>query len=601
MRCSLVYIAPFLIGYSLPMHVIAQSFELVQSFEFQSELRKVNGVSAADYDLDGDPDLFLVAEEIFDENDPLTWSRLLRNDDGLRFTDVTRESGLVNYQSSTNEGLVMGSKMGASWGDYNNDGYPDLFLSNYGLDELWRNEGNGKFTNVTDIAGIAGCQFCYSTTGLWWDFDIDGDLDLYVSDWIKENRLYRNDGDGSFAEITTEAGVGDNRNTFAALPIDVNHDGRLDLYLANDAQDNRLYLNNGRDQFTDETTRFGLQNEGNGMGMDICDYNNDGHFDIYVTNIFRFEPNPFFVNGGNGLFSNRSTALGIDDTGWGWGARFFDADHDLDEDLYVVNGHKSSFAQDDRNKFFENGQFGFNDLSEVLGVDNVAYAMGLEVFDYDGDGDFDMLVGNREAPSSLYRNTSIENRDGAANWIQIELEGTVSNRNAFGSTVKITCAGKEYFRYHTGMNLFGQSIKPVHFGLGNHQLVEKIEITWPDGVIETFTQVEANQVLRIRENADKNLVTAVDFDAQKQQSISIFPNPFNNAITIKIGNGRTVMGRFELINAAGQSMFKKSFAIDQAGTEFTIDGDLDLTPGLYLYSLSINGSTYTGRLMKTSN
>ena len=229
----------------------------------------------------------------------------------------------------------MGSKMGASWGDYNNDGYPDIFLTNFGLDELWRNDGNGKFINVTQSSGVQGCQFCYSTTGLWWDYDLDGDLDLFVCDWIRENRLYRNDGEGTFVDITMQSGLGDDRNSFSALPIDINYDGLVDLYVANDAQENGLFLNNGDGTFSDWARPYGLDNDGNGMGMDVCDYNNDGRFDIYVTNIFSFEPNAFFVNSGDGLFSNESISLGIDDTGWGWGVRFFDADHDLDEDLYL--------------------------------------------------------------------------------------------------------------------------------------------------------------------------------------------------------------------------------------------------------------------------
>ena len=329
-----------------------QSFEIVQDFEIQNDLRSVNGVSVADYDLDGDLDLFLVAATIFDENDPLTWSRLMRNDGEQGFSDVTSAAELINYEAMHNKGMVMGSKMGASWGDYNNDGYPDIFLTNFGLDELWRNDGNGKFTNVTKSSGVQGCQFCYSTTGLWWDYDLDGDLDLFVCDWIRENRFYRNDGDGTFADITMQSGLGDDRNSFSALPIDINYDGLVDLYVANDAQENGLFLNNGDGTFSDWARPYGLDNDGNGMGMDVCDYNNDGRFDIYVTNIFSFEPNVFFVNNGDGLFSNESISLGIDDTGWGWGVRFFDADHDLDEDLYAVNGYTSDVAKDDRNTFF---------------------------------------------------------------------------------------------------------------------------------------------------------------------------------------------------------------------------------------------------------
>ena len=574
-----------------------QSFEIVQDFEIQNDLRSVNGVSVADYDLDGDLDLFLVAATIFDENDPLTWSRLMRNDGEQGFSDVTLAAELINYEALHNKGMVMGSKMGASWGDYNNDGYPDIFLTNFGLDELWRNDGNGKFTNVTKSSGVQGCQFCYSTTGLWWDYDLDGDLDLFVCDWIRENRFYRNDGDGTFADITMQSGLGDDRNSFSALPIDINYDGLVDLYVANDAQENGLFLNNGDGTFSDWARPYGLDNDGNGMGMDVCDYNNDGRFDIYVTNIFSFEPNVFFVNNGDGLFSNESISLGIDDTGWGWGVRFFDADHDLDEDLYAVNGYTSDVAKDDRNTFFLNDEDGFKNLSAELGVDNINYGMGLEVFDYDGDGDFDMIVGNRDAPSSLYKNTSFESSNIANNWLQITLEGTVSNRNAFGSKIKITCGGRDYYRYYTGMNLFGQSIKSNHFGLSNHTVVDQVEVTWPDGSIEIFTNVEANQVIHIKENIDKKIINEI---AEKTiSSVEIFPNPFSDKLIVEFNKVDFSFFELKILDSSGREVFNKS--IKQGGKtnfELHFNDDANLSPGVYFYTLITDNTFNTGKIIQ---
>ena len=574
-----------------------QSFEIVQDFEIQNDLRSVNGVSVADYDLDGDLDLFLVAATIFDENDPLTWSRLMRNDGEQGFSDVTLEAELINYEALHNKGMVMGSKMGASWGDYNNDGYPDIFLTNFGLDELWRNDGNGKFTNVTQSSGVPGCQFCYSTTGLWWDYDLDGDLDLFVCDWIRENRLYRNDGEGTFADITMQTGLGDDRNSFSALPIDINYDGLVDLYVANDAQENGLFLNNGDGTFSDWARPYGLDNDGNGMGMDVCDYNNDGRFDIYVTNIFSFEPNAFFINNGDGLFSNESISLGIDDTGWGWGVRFFDADHDLDEDLYAVNGYTSDMAKDDRNTFFLNDEDGFKNLSAELGLDNINYGMGLEVFDYDGDGDFDMIVGNRDAPSSLYKNTNIESSNIANNWLQITLEGTVSNRNAFGSKIRITCEGEDYYRYYTGMNLFGQSIKSSHFGLSNHTVIDQVEVTWPDGSIEIFTNVEANQVIHIKENIDKKIINEIT--EKTISSVDIFPNPFTDKLIVEFNKVDFSFFELKILDSSGREVFNKS--IEKGGKtnfELHFNDDANLSPGVYFYTLITDNTFNTGKIIQ---
>ena len=574
-----------------------QSFEIVQNFEIQNELHNVNGVAVADYDLDGDLDLFLVAATIFDESDPLTWSRLMRNDGEQGYSDVTLAAELINYKALHNEGMVMGSKMGASWGDYNNDGYPDIFLTNFGLDELWRNDGNGKFTNVTQSSGVQGCQFCYSTTGLWWDYDLDGDLDLFVCDWIRENRLYRNDGEDTFVDITIQSGLGDDRNSFSALPIDINYDGLVDLYVANDAQENGLFLNNGDGTFSDWARLYGLDNDGNGMGMDVCDYNNDGRFDIYVTNIFSFEPNAFFVNNGDGLLSNESISLGIDDTGWGWGVRFFDADHDLDEDLYAVNGYTSHMAKDDRNTFFLNDEDGFKNLSAELGVDNINYGMGLEVFDYDGDGDFDMIVGNRDAPSSLYKNTNIESSNIANNWLQITLEGTVSNRNAFGSKIRITCDGEDYYRYYTGMNLFGQSIKSNHFGLSDYTMVDQVEVTWPEGSIEIFTNVRANQVLHIKENTDKKIINGTTEKAIS--SVDIFPNPFTDKLNIDLGKIDYNFCEFKIVNTAGQELFQRSFKNDGSKVlQIDFQDNVALNAGVYFYTLIIDGKTRMGKIIR---
>ena len=213
--------------------------------------------------------------------------------------------------------------MGASWGDYDNDGFPDMFISNYGMDELWHNEGDGTFKNVTEIAQVQGCAFCYSSNAVWWDYDLDGDLDLYVSDWLKENRFFRNDGEHQFSDISVLTGLNDRRHTFSSLPFDVDGDGLLDLYIINDIGENRFFWNRGKENFIEATSQVGLTNRGNGMGVDVCDYNNDGFFDIYVTNIFSYVPNPFFVNNGKSAFVDQAQELGIDDTGWGWGTRFF--------------------------------------------------------------------------------------------------------------------------------------------------------------------------------------------------------------------------------------------------------------------------------------
>ncbi|MDA0196073.1 MAG: FG-GAP-like repeat-containing protein [Bacteroidetes bacterium] len=596
----LPHLAVFLIMASGSLISYGQSFVNVNSFAEQSELINTNGVAVADYDLDGDLDIYMVAADELDANDSNTWSRLLRNDGDHGFTDVTLEANLINWQLKSTYGSV-GAKTGASWGDYDNDGFPDIFLSISGYDELWHNEGNGLFTNVSEVSGVKGCENCYSTNGLWWDYDLDGDLDLYVSDWNNRNRFYRNDGGGIFANVGPDLGLHDGGKTFTSIPIDVDSDGFKDLYVVNDGQENTLYQNDGQGGFKEVAAAYGLANKGNGMGADICDYNNDGNFDIYLTNIFAHEPNPFFVNQGNGVFANQSELLGIDNTGWGWGARFFDADHDLDEDLYVVNGFKAEIADGDRNMFFNNDGRVFKDIAPALGINDVQHAMGLEVFDYDSDGDFDILVANRNSHSRLYKNLTVEESGENANWIQIELEGSVSNRNAFGSTVSITCEGADYHRYFTGVNLFGQSIKPLHFGLGSHQFVDKITVTWPDGSLEFIENVEANQLVKLKEGSlRKKVVTGTEHSFPDDMEVRLFPNPFDEEIQITSKSIFEGDAEFHLVNALGQKIFYKKINIrNDSGIRINLSENKSiLTSGIYFYYVIAANRKFSGTIVK---
>lgn len=575
----------------------SQSFELILDFDEICVLQDVNGVSVADYDVDGDLDIFVVSIHQYEQGNPQTWSRLLRNDRVAGFADVTDEALLRSKSEFLRNGW-MGDRMSASWGDFDNDGFSDLFLANNGYDELWRNLGNGQFENVTELAGIRGCANCYSSNGLWWDYDLDGDLDLYVSDWLKVNRQYRNEGNGTFIDVTEDTGLGDTSKTWASIPIDVNQDTLPDLYVVNDFGDNFLFLNQ-QGKFQEATARYGLADDGDGMGVDICDFNNDGHFDIYVTNIYRHRPNPLFVGKPSGVFSEQAEVFGIENTGWGWGARFFDADHDLDEDLYVVNGMSLSAGRGDKNIFFKNSDGMFLDLSENLGVDNVNEARGLEVFDFDLDGDIDMLAANRGEHPSFYKNTLIEKNLPHTNWIQIWLKGTTSNKNAFGSVVKISCQGDKYVRHYSGANLFGQSIKPIHFGLAHHSMIDEIEVIWPNGTREFFTSIDANQRIEIIEGtgSDQPSFTTGIHDVENNQ-LHVFPNPFDDKLQIQLNSTEGGDMEFHLYDMIGRKTFQTRRKLPGSET-VTIDlHDSKMSPGLYFYSLGFSSGTKTGILIK---
>jgi len=495
---------------ALTFNVIqAQNFSRVEEEANINHITSNNGVSVADFDQDGDLDVFLTGYKQFNPEDETTWNRLLRNDGDGKFTDVTLEAGFGDQ--FVNDGLPasLGEKLGASWGDYDNDGFPDLFLANSRLDQLYHNQGNGTFIDVTAQAGVAGCNECYSSTGLWWDYDKDGDLDLYVNNLKGANRMYDNLGDGTFRDITIQTGLGGWGVTWASVTLDVGRDGFVDLYAINDTQENQFWENRGG-RLNEVGKAYRLNDPGAGMGVTIGDYNNDGFFDVYITNIYSHHPNPLFTDNGNRKFINLAVENGVENTGWGWGTKFFDFDHDGDEDLYAVNGVPESdyiydFEQQDENNFlFKNlrkeGVENFADWSVESGTNGSANGRGVEVFDYDRDGDLDILVANMSEAPYLYRNETIGRDEVQANgWLQIILEGTVSNRSAFGTELKASIGEHAYYRYYQGAGIFGQSIKPVHFGFGSEETLDELTITWPNGENETIYDIPLNQTIKIKE------------------------------------------------------------------------------------------------------
>ncbi|MDH3243514.1 MAG: FG-GAP-like repeat-containing protein [Saprospiraceae bacterium] len=576
------------------------------------QARNSNGVAVADYDNDGDLDIFLVGYHSFVPSEDSTWNRLFRNDGHGAFEDVTLESGFDRQFTNMDVPAARGEKMGASWGDFDNDGFADIFLTNSREDQLYHNNGDGTFTDVTMQAGVQGCHNCYSASGLWWDHDRDGDLDLYVSILNGENIMYENLGDGTFRDVTRQTGLAGAGITWTSVALDVGKDGFLDLYLANDTQINQFFENRSGLVYNEATRAYRLDDEGAGMGIAVGDYNNDGLFDIYVTNIFNHHPNPLFKNLGNRRFEDVAQAIGVENSGWGWGTHFFDCDLDGDEDLAAVNGvfdkqYIDGVEQQDvgnfffRNMLIEDGTVGFIDWSEESGTDGDEPARGLEVFDYDMDGDLDMLVANVESTPYLFRNEAIgPNRDNDKNWIQIKLEGTISNRNAFGTEIKITIGESSYYRWYHGAGFFAQSIKPVHFGLGEADRVDKIEVTWPSGMVETIEGVNANQVIEIVEGS--GLVTNIHETSEFIIYGKVFPNPFIDKTRFDFSFSQTGEAYLRIFSVYGQEVYREQRALDGSGSMQIDWGTSESTgsapPGVYYYLLELNGQEISGKLSK---
>ncbi len=601
----------------------AQSFALrTEEAGFgQNRISATNGVAVADYDRDGDLDVYFVAYAAYDPNDATTWNRLFRNRGDGTFLIESRTPELAGRGEAV-AFSPMGYKLGAAWGDYNNDGWPDLFLTNLGPDQLFHNNGDGTFTEVTEAAGVAGTATHLSSSGLWFDYDRDGDLDLYVSieedyastDRDLRNRLYQNQGDGTFTDVSAVSGTADAGKTWTTVSFDINNDGLLDLYLANDFGPNAIYLNNGDGTFQNVT---GIQtgpgeigDPGNGMGLAVADCDGNGFLDIYLTNITEAGPNwpqfnPLFLNTGAAAFINGATDTGTHQAGWGWGTEFFDADHDGDQDLFVVTGN---FQPDFENVFFRNrsdeGTFIFDNIAAALGMNDLPAARGLALFDYDNDGDQDVLISNVSEPPVLYENTRTQ-----GHWLKVKLEGTASNHDAFGTTVEVFAGGTSYKRYHHGAQFLGQNLVPVHVGLADAAEVERVVVTWPNGVVEEIGAVEVNQTLTLREG--EGLVdgtpTATDHAPAVPEAVrleSSYPNPFRDRVHLRVET--TTPGTLELhvFNALGQTARVVQQVTGAGLHTFTWDATDDagqpLASGLYFYKVKLDGmwsSGETGRLV----
>ena len=492
-----------------------------------------SGAAFLDYDNDSDLDLYIVNSTSLPGfvTDTLPTNVLYRNDGNRGFTDVTAEAGIGH----------IGYGMGCGTADYDNDGDPDLYVTNFGENVLYRNNGDATFTDVTVYAGV-GDSDRWSSSCAFVDYDHDGNLDLYVVNYLDydivedgewhdtdgrriysnprvyegvSDSLYRNNGDGTFANVTQRAGVYNDAGKGLGVTCgDYDNDGRIDIYVANDTTPNFLYRNMGDGTFMDLGVVAGVayNEEGvaeGGMGVDFGDYNNDGFLDIFVTNFSR-ETNTLYRNNSNSILTDVTYIAHLGDSSFlklGFGAKFFDADNDADLDLFVANGHVYSnvealsdtieYAQTDQ-LFLNMGESSFLDVSEECGAyfSVKRVGRGAAFGDYDNDGDTDIFVVNLNQKAVLLRN------DGGSrnNWLKIKTVGVKSNRDGIGARIEVvTRSHTQIKEVQTGSSyLSGQDLRLI-FGLGAETRVEEMKIRWPSGLEQALGKVEANQFLIITE------------------------------------------------------------------------------------------------------
>jgi enediyne biosynthesis protein E4 len=475
-----------------------------------------------DYDQDGFMDIYLPngtwIEGFSQDEKPETATKnhLYRNMGNGTFEDVTEKAHVSDPAYS----------MGAVIGDYNNDGYPDIFVSNYGPNILYKNNGDGTFTNVTKKANVAGNNTC-SVGAVWLDYDNDGFLDLYVGNYLtfdpsykyfyapdgfpgpmaydaEPDVLYHNNGDGTFTDVTEAMGIVDKDGRAMGVgAADYDDDGWVDIFVANDHTPKYLWHNEGGKKFTDvgvmAGTAFSQAGEATvSMSVDFADYNNDGLLDIFLSDDTYCS---LYRNMGNGVFKDESYAAGIAMPAGqfvGWTSSFLDFDNDGDVDIYKTNGAlKHLYGQEDQ--LFENiGDGKFREISNSLGkyFQEEYVGRGACIGDYDNDGDLDIYIVNLNSRGAFLRN----NKGNQSNWLMLNLVGTKSNRDAIGARVKITSGGKSQIAQEKSTTGYlSQNDHRMHFGLGQNKVVESIEIKWPSGKVQNLENVNANQILTIKE------------------------------------------------------------------------------------------------------
>jgi len=501
-------------------------------------LIKMNGSGGAwlDYDLDGDWDLYLVNCQ--GEEAGITNSLYENLGDG-KFMKAS-ETGAED----------IGEGMSVSVSDYDNDGDSDLFITNYGDFKLFRNNGDKTFSDVSTIAFPDGIKDWWYGGSTWGDYDLDGDLDLYVAGYVDfsrrpqytslrfpmdfgglPNTFYRNNGDGTFTDITPELNIltDASRKSMQVVFHDFNDDGLPDLFVANDTDANGFYLNRGDGTFKIFSGPSGLSTTDGSMGLALGDMNNDGMTDIVYTN-YAAEVNTlaYLVDNNSSNDGNLKNAVFIHSfdspmvhkLSWpniSWGPGLFDMDNDGDLDLFFANGHLNSVSGDNRqsNLLFENNGKGFyKDISNSSGI----LATGKRIHrsamfaDYDNDGKIDMFItvngqqiedgkGNTIFDVNQGRGILLQNRSKTKNnWIKVRLEGVQSNRDGFGTVVNIRSNNMNQKQsLVSGQGYFSNHAQELYFGLGNSDMVDMVEIKWPSGLKQIFNDVSPNQTMHILE------------------------------------------------------------------------------------------------------
>ncbi|WP_411767179.1 FG-GAP-like repeat-containing protein [Winogradskyella sp. A3E31] len=536
-----------------------------------------NGVSFYDFDGDGWDDISFASED----GSELAF---YKNIDGLGFVPINlnlRDSAnnLINYQSKQ-----------INWVDFDNDGDKDLFVtSNDTGNKLFRNNGNLIFEDITSSAGFPSTDL--NTYGAsWGDYNNDGFLDVFISNRdpivssVTPNYLYKNNGDGTFTDVSVEAGIDRSKHaSFCSAWIDINNDGWQDLYISNDKRNfdhnkNLMYKNNGDGTFTDISASSNTDILIDAMTVTVGDYNRDGYFDIYVTNAGECV---LLKNNGDETFTDVAESTGTDWLSFSWGAIWLDGENDMDLDLFVSS---TDNVMPMSTVYYENDGNGSFTAPGGIGFDSdEGYSHSNAIGDINNDGLVDFVVTNTEDQNIyLWENKSTTTN----NWLKVKLQGTLSNKDGIGSVIEISVNGEKQYHYtNCGEGYLSQNSSSEFFGIGTNTVIDYIKVTWLSGIVDVINNVSANQLITVVEGNN-----ALNLNDKEILKVELSPNPAASSIKIK---SPVQISKLSIYNVLNQNILNQS----PRGQSFDINIE-NLKSGLYLIILESNEGLTTKKFIK---
>jgi len=565
---SIISLSLFSIGFSQIQFVNVAQTSGLNNTEFGFGTLG-GGISFYDFNQDGLDDITMSTAN--------TQNVRFFENNGNGFTEVMMNGISAPYE---NKSVI--------WVDYDNDKDLDFYVTNYlASNHLYQNDGNYNFTEVSQSAGLTE-SFLKSWGASWADYDQDGDLDLFIlhrdiANQTEYNILYQNNGDGNFTDITSSAGLTlENHISFCAGFFDFNNDGWLDLYVANDklTTSNLLYINNTDGTFSDVSSISQTDIIMDAMSTTIGDYNQDGFFDIYITNTF--SGNVFLNNNGDGTFTDVAPLTNTTFNSVGWGAVFLDADLDTDLDIYVSGALDGSQGNSSAAFYEHLSPTQFIELSSAMPNDN-ATSFSNAIGDYDNDGKPDVAVLNF-SPNDLFlwHNTTPTTH----NWAKIKLKGTISNSMAIGAVIELTPENlpTQYELVMCSEGYIAQNSAYEFFGLGNAQNIENVTIKWPNGLVETYQNLQVNTAYTIEEGT--GILSAQDFVLSQPK---IFPNPAVSEVNI---SSNSPIKKLHIYSLQGKLLFQNSY--NQTDINLNIQ---NLADGIYILELESEKGSFKQKII----